>query len=391
MLTLPVMPLRLRLTSTTALVVLLISTLLVPALGVTPEGGDVDVFYGYATKIVHGDVPYRDLHIEYPPGALAAIVPPALGAPSEHTYARRFGLVMLGLFAALIVVLARRRRAAFVVALTPLLLGPLVFKRFDVLPALLTLVALQLTLSRRYAWAGVALGLATAVKLYPVLLLPLVVIAAGRRAGARAVGAFVIACVVVVGPFFALSPHGVIDSVRGQLSRHLQIETPLASVALLAHSLGLVKVGVVSEAHTYGLGGSSGALLAVLTTVLFLASLALIWRNAPRLVRSREGLVLAWTATLCAAVIFGRVLSPQYLIWLLPFVPLVGFRAALWFVAALIATNIWYPAPYLDVVVHMERGDIVLLVVRNLLLTALLGTLLVAIEPRLRRGRLLRR
>jgi hypothetical protein len=379
------MPPRLRLIATIALVTLALSTLLVPALGVTPEGGDLDVFYGYATTIVRGDIPYRDLALEYPPGALAAIVPPALGSPSEHTYALRFELAMLGLFAALIALLARRPRAAFVIALAPLLLGPVVLKRFDVLPALLTLIALQLTLSRRYAWAGAALGLGTAVKLYPVLLLPLVVIAAGRRAGARAVAAFVVACVAVVGPFLVIAPHGVIESVRSQLGRHLQIETPLASLALLAHSLGVVKVGVVSEAHTYGLGGSSGALLAVLTTLAFLGSLALIWLKAPRLVASREGLVLAWAATLCAAVVFGRVLSPQYLIWLLPFVPLVSFRATLWFVAALIVTNVWYPMPYLDVVLHMDRGDILLLVARNVLLMVLLASLLAAIEPRLRR------
>jgi hypothetical protein len=385
------MPPRLRLTATIALVVLALSTLLVPALGVTPEGGDLDVFYGYATKIVHGDVPYRDLRLEYPPGALAAIVPPALGTPSEHTYAMRFELAMLGLFAAVIVLLARRPRAAFVLALAPLLLGPIVFKRFDVLPALLTLIALQLTLSRRYAWAGAALGLGTAVKLYPVLLLPLVAIAAGRRAGARAVAAFVVACAAVVGPFLVIAPHGVIESVRSQVSRHLQIETPLASLALLAHSLGVVKVGVVSEAHTYGLGGSSGTLLALLTTLLFVGALVVIWLNATRLVKSREGLVLAWAATLCAAVVFGRVLSPQYLIWLLPIVPLVSFRATLWLVAALIATNVWYPVPYLDVVLHMNRGDIVLLIVRNALLTMLLATLLVALEPRLRRARVLRR
>jgi uncharacterized membrane protein len=381
------MPPRLRLTATLALVVLGLSTALVPAMGVVPEGGDLDVFYGYATKIVHGDVPYRDLRLEYPPGALAAIVPPALGTPSEHTYAVRFEFAMLGLFAALILLLARRPRAAFVVALAPLLLGPVVVKRFDVLPALLTLVALQLTVRRRYAWAGAALGLGTAVKLYPVLLLPLLVVAAGRRAGIRAVGAFAVACAAVVLPFFVLSPHGLIESVRDQVGRHLQIETPLASLALLAHSLGIVKVGVVSEAHTYGLGGSSGALLAVLTTIVFVACLVVIWLNAPRLVASREGLVLAWAATLCAIVVFGRVLSPQYLIWLVPIVPLVGWRATSWLVAALIATNLWYPGPYLDVVLHMDRGDIVLLVVRNALLTALLVTLLVAIEPRLRRVR----
>ena len=377
------MPFRLRLTATIALVVLAVSTALVPAFGVSPEGGDLDVFYGYATQIVQGAVPYRDVRLEYPPGALAAIVAPALGSPSKHTYAVRFAWAMLALLAASILLLARRPRAAFVVALAPLLLGPVVLKRFDALPMLFTLVALELALRRRYAWSGAALGLGTAVKLYPVLLLPLLLFAAGRRA----FFGFVLACAAVFVPFFVISPHGVIASIQDQVGRHLQIETPLASVALLAHSFGIVSVGVVSEAHTYGLGGSSGFALALLTTVLFLGALALIWRRAPQLVRSREGLVLAWAATLCAAVVLGRVLSPQYLIWLLPFVPLAGPRAAALYVAALVVTNVWYPKHYLDVVVHMNRGGIVLLVARNVLLIALLWVLLAQIEPRVRRLR----
>jgi uncharacterized membrane protein len=379
------MPPRLRFSAAAGLVVLALSAVLAGALRATPEGDDLRIYYGYATKVVNGAVPYRDFAIEYPPGALATIVPPALGRPTEDAFARRFALGMLGLFAALIALLAHRPRAAFVVALAPLLLGPLVLKRFDVLPALLTLVALQLTISRRYAWAGAALGLGTAVKLYPVLLLPLVMIAAGRRAGARIVGSFAVACAAVVIPFFIIAPHGVIESVRVQTSRHLQIETPLASLALLAHSLGIVKVGVVLETHSYGLGGSSGVLLALLTTVAFLVALALIWLNGSRLVRSRNGLVLGWAATLCAVVVLGRVLSPQYLVWLLPIVPLVSLRATLWLVAALVATNVWYPAAYDEVVLRMDRGDIVLLVARNAFLTALLVTLLVAVEPRLRR------
>ena len=391
MLSLQTMPFRVRLTSVVAVAALLVSTLLTAALRLTPEGGDLDVFYGYAIKVVHGAVPYRDFALEYPPGALAAIVTPALGSPDESTFAVRFSLAMLCLFVVAILLLARRPRAAFVVALAPLLLGPLVLKRFDIFPAVLTLVALQLTLSRRYTWAGAALGIGTAVKLYPVLLLPLVAIAAGRRAGARAVAGFAVACAAVVLPFFVLAPHGLVASVHSQVGRHLQIETPLASVALLAHSLGLISIGVVSEAHTYGLGGASGFVLAVLTTLLFVGSLALIWRRAPKLVRSRDGLVLTWAATLCVAVVVGRVLSPQYLIWLLPFVPLVGLGVTLLLVAALVLTNVWYPVPYLDVVLHMNRGDIVLLVVRNATLIALLAVLLAKIEPRLQRLRPTRR
>lgn len=383
------MPLRLRLTTLLALLVLAGSVALVPAFGLGPESGDLDVFSAYAAKVVRGAVPYRDLRIEYPPGALGAIVPPALGKPSEHSYAVRFEWEMLALLSVLVAVAARRRRAAFFVALSPLVLGPLVLERFDVLPALLTLVALQLALRQRHGWAGVALGLGTAVKLYPLLLVPLLVIGAGRRAGVRAVAGFVAACAAVFAPFLVLAPHGVVASVQDQLGRHLQVETPVASAALLAHSFGVLDVGLVSEAHTYGLGGSSGLALAVVTSVAFLAALCMIWANAPRLLRSDEGVVLAWAATLCVAVVLGRVLSPQYLVWLLPVVPLVGKRASLLFAGSLVLTNVWYPVHYLDVVVRGERGGLELLVARNVVLTLLLATLLVAVAAR--RGRPSRR
>ena len=381
------MPVRVRLSLVAALLVLGGTTALVPAFGLGPEAGDLHVFAGYGARIVEGAVPYRDVALEYPPGALAAIVPPAIGSPSEHTYAVRFEWGMLALFATTIVLLARRPRAAFLVALLPLLLGPLALQRFDALPALLTLVALFLALRRRSAWAGAALGIGTAVKLYPVLLLPLLVIGAGRKAGARAVAAFAAACVASFLPFLVLSPHGVVESFRDQLGRHLQIETPLASLALLAHSFGVLNVGLVSERHSFGLGGTSGTLLAALTSLAFLGALALIWLNAPRLVRSDQGLVLAWAATLCTAVVLGRVLSPQYLIWLVPLVPLVSWRATWLLVASLVLTNIWYPVHYLDVAVHAARGGIELLVVRNIVLVALLGTLLAAVA---RRGRWVR-
>lgn len=388
MLSLNAMRFRLRPVTVVALIVLAVSTVLVPAFGVGAEGGDLNVFSRYAARIVGGAVPYRDLQLEYPPGALAAIVPPGLGSPALHTYAVRFEWAMLALLALTVWLLARRPRAAFVVAASPLLLGSLVVKRFDALPALLTLAALHLALRRRYAWSGAALGIGTAVKLYPVLLLPVLVVAAGRRAGVRALGAFALACGAVFVPFLVLSPHGLETSIRDQVGRHLQIETPVASLALLAHSVAGLGIGVVSEAHSYGLGGTSGLGLAGVTSIAFVASLGLIWMNAGRLVRTHEGLVLAWAATLCTAVVLGRVLSPQYLVWLLPVVPLVSRRVTLILVASLVLTNVWYPAHYLDVVVHGDRGGIELLVVRNAVLTWLLVSLLAAVaRPRRRWSR----
>jgi len=49
-------------------------------------------------------------------------------------------------------------------------------------------------------------------------------------------------------------------------------------------------------------------------------------------------------------------------------------------------TNVWYPEHYLAVVVHGARGGTILLVARNLVLIALLASLLVEVaRPRRRR------
>ena len=40
--------------------------------------GDVLLFETYGRAVRHGQVPYRDFALEYPPGALPALVLPAL-------------------------------------------------------------------------------------------------------------------------------------------------------------------------------------------------------------------------------------------------------------------------------------------------------------------------
>ena len=81
---------------------------------------------------------------------------------------------------------------------------------------------------------------------------------------------------------------------------------------------------------------------------------------------------------MAAFVAFGKVLSPQFLIWLLPLVPAVagaaGSRHARCSSCALVTTQLWFPFRYWDVVALEPSGWLVL--VRNLLLVALFAILL---------------
>jgi hypothetical protein len=86
-----------------------------------------------------------------------------------------------------------------------------------------------------------------------------------------------------------------------------------------------------------------------------------------------------------AFVVLGKVLSPQFVIWVLPLgVLAVGWRmhalAAAVGLAALL-TQIEFPARYFDLVAR-EPFPIVVVAVRNALLLAALALAVSALEPR---------
>jgi hypothetical protein len=126
-----------------------------------------------------------------------------------------------------------------------------------------------------------------------------------------------------------------------------------------------------------GLDGGAADVVAALSTLALLMSAALILRLAARR-PTREGLVLAALAITLAFVVFSKVLSPQYVVWLLPLAAVAaghGYRLAPALVAAAsLTTQLWFPANYFDVV-HQHAWAVVAVGVRNaLLLAALVAT-----------------
>jgi hypothetical protein len=73
------------------------------------------------------------------------------------------------------------------------------------------------------------------------------------------------------------------------------------------------------------------------------------------------------------------VLSPQFLIWLIPVVPLVygrrGLIASVLLGAALVVTQLWFPYRYWDLALHFGLLESWLVLLRDLLLVALFAYL----------------
>lgn len=324
---------------------------------------DWPVYRDYGRAIVdHGLVPYRDFAVEYPPGALPVFVAPA----PFGDYAGAFAWLMAGCGVALVFVLASvSRRAAWFVAVTPLLAGSLILSRFDLWPALLATAAVVLLLRERPAWAWALLGLAIAAKLWPAVLVPLFLVRTRRG-----VGWGIATLAVAVVPFLVLAPAGVWHSVTGQASRPLQIESLAAS---LVTTFGSPEV--VTGHGSQNLAGYGG--LAAVAGAAQVLALVGLWIGFARGPATDERTSRYAAACVSAFVALGKVLSPQFLLWLAPLVPLVRGRRGLAAVALLTAafalTQVWFPQRYWSYADHLRLAWVVL--VRDLVLTALVAVL----------------
>jgi hypothetical protein len=175
---------------------------------------------------------------------------------------------------------------------------------------------------------------------------------------------------VAFAPFAVVAPHGLWSSLSGQASRPLQIESLGAAIAT---TFGHPRV--VTTHGSQNLVGHGGVASAF--AVLQVATLGALWIAFARGPSTRERFLRYAAACVCAFIVFGRVLSPQFLLWLIPLVPLVrgrrGLTATVLLTAALVLTQVWFPRRYFDYVDSFHLAWVVLL--RDLVLVALLGVL----------------
>ena len=386
-------------------VVVLLAACSLPNVGLWSGKGVADTgLYGqYGHRIMQGAVPYRDFTVEFPPGALPALVLPdvvhAHYVAGFHAFQFVCAALSIVLLAwTLVGVGASRRRlyaAVTLAGLAPAALGPITLNAFDFWPALLSVAAVALVVTRKERAGLACLGLATAAKVFPAALLPLLLAyvwqragggRAGRRAAAWAAGAYLAAGAVVTLPFLAVAPGGLGFSLELQLKRHLQVESLGASLLVTLHHLGATTARVVvGTPYSLDLAGGAADAIAALTTVLSVAAvlLALLaWARATGAARDgadpRERLLLAVAATVTGLVAFGRVLSPQYLVWLVPLVAMTAPRRAApaWalLAVALGLTQVWFPGRFFEVV-HLQGAGWVVLA-RNLVLAGVYFALL---------------
>lgn len=358
------------------------------------ELADGLVYIGYAESVARGDWPYGDFPFEYPPLALLLFLLPPRGG-GLGAYEDWFSAMMIALCVAAAVITTatavaywRRleRGLATAVAFAALVLasGAIAANKYDVAVALVVAVTLLLLAHSHTTWAGATLGLGFALKMTPVILLPLVLLLGkGRRIPVWSLLAFAIATAVPFVPFILHGPTGLGYPFIYHGDRPLQVESVLSTPYLVATLVGDPRIEILRNYGSQNLLATGTELIAAASPWLALIGLALVyflaWRRREGLRASPELVSGAGLAVVLVFICCSKVLSPQFLVWTLPVVALALVSGRRWeqtagglTAVAMLLTQVEFPDLYWRVV-DLEPGPVALVVVRNLVLVLAAG------------------
>jgi hypothetical protein len=347
---------------------------------------DIPVYQAYSQRMADGERPFtKTFQVEYPPLAVPIFrLPGHTHDPDAyiHWFTITMGIVTM-LTAAVTALVAcrywpRGGRAYVAAVLFPVgvaLTGAIIVNRYDAAVALLV-AAFILCLSARWLTAAAfVLGMGFALKFTPALLLPLVLLLAGHpRRWAWLLVAFGAAAMAPFLPYLFSSPSGLWYVFQYHLERPLQIESVLGTPMLFGKLIGLTRA---TFGHSHGshilvargvglAANASGALTLLAVAGVYL----LVWRRRQRLRAAPPHQAIAVLALILALMTFGKVLSPQYFIWILPAWALVAARdraLAILGGLTLLLTQVEFPALYWNFL-DMQPAALAIVVTRNTLL-----------------------
>jgi hypothetical protein len=348
--------------------------------------GDIELYETIATDLFKGTLPYRDRVVEYPPYSIPIFVLPCLFKDvSNDGYL--MGFMTLAFLADLLLKLSLLflafqhfppRRAVLPVSiycLAVVFIKYFYLQRYDVWPALISLVAVWLFLSRQFMLCGLAVAAGIGVKLYPILLVPVLFILAIRQrkgwhfAAGMGGGLLPIAVLSFFLPWWRFAEfHG---------ARGLQVESLYASVLWLGKLLGITELEWVSVKAWNEVAGPAASATLPCARVLFASTVVLSTLLASWIASRCEKPSIAQLARLMllptlAFVAFNQVFSPQYMIWLLPLAVLVMMEdnslPMLAIPLATMLTPVIYPTN--SYALGLDFFQTIVLIIRNLILIA---------------------
>jgi Glycosyltransferase family 87 len=350
---------------------------------------DVHIYFKYASLCFGGEMPYRDFRVEYPILAFPLFVLPRFFTNNQYMYYIAFGVEMLLCDAAIVWLLIRHvgRDKGGVEAVRGRLVwytlflaaqGPMPIARFDLAPTLMAFWGALAWFSGRPGRGGALVGLGVLMKIFPGVIAAPALVSPGPGVS-RVKGMIALFSTVVVGGavWFGLGGARVGESLGYHLDRGVELSSLPSNVLILWSKATGEPITTIFAHGNCELVCSASPRAASLAPTIQAALLILVmimrWRSL-----ASDGLRFA-AAAILAFMVANKVLSPQYVIWLLPFMAAIGGRvgrvARPLFLITCVVNFAVYPWSYLGLE-HFQPLAIAILTARNGLLAALLCVLL---------------
>ena len=362
---------------------------------------DVDVWGFYYPRLVHflDNLSFAGIgENEYFPGAMFFFLIPGLallfGPNNAQTYLA--GLITVNILTIIILLYLYRRHNHFspLIFLAILLFsGPIFFFRHDLFVSLVVILSLLLWKLHKRNFAALILGISVSIKIYPLLILPYFLILSLKNYNLRkSVEIFVIfisGAFLVFGLYSLLgsSPNEILDTIHLNSLKPVHIESLWGSFLTIFSKMinGQWALGK-GEHGIFGIDSRYIFLPLTFYNYFWIIPLGIFYLSLYKKVsKNGELMIEAVFLILLLFIIFSKILTGQYIFWILALFPLFKYHQkleTLYVISFLIIlfivflTQYIYPLHYNELLgIFYTSGSQVkyfyILLLRNLLLLVL--------------------
>jgi len=305
------------------------------------RNGDMWLYRDSASRMLSGQPPRADFASAYPLLATLYFILPALVTGNVLGYALVFASLQLCVFLAsvyLVYACAKKLRiardsAVIKYAIASLLLANLIVGRYDLLPATVTLAGAYFFLKERYGVGFALIAVGVWLKYYSIFLLPILLIAYLEKRTPRKLAADMVPAVfaaflcVALG---ALVPYGgnIAESLAFHAVRLPNVESVYSAVLLMINIVFPLGVRTEYLWHSTTIRFPFENEVSIGSFFVMAAVMLLVYAAAYRSRRNLSGTTLIGFCALAvlAFILTSKVFSPQYLLWVSPFICLLGLK-----------------------------------------------------------------
>lgn len=354
-----------------------------------PPEGDLIIYYqnSFIMHVLRLS-PYNDFFFIYPPIAIIPIWLPGIIAKNIFSYEIMFQLEM-AFFGIISLYLLYKISQLFysqqeiikkiiIFFLLFLIFSILIYNRIDIFITAINLASIYFLFKENFLLSSLFLSFSIWIKFYPVIFIPLFFFFVFKNYKFKKAlfwsGSFFLIFLLILLIFifnFSFSK-SEFYTFFFHLKRPLHVESLYGGILLLLEKIKITNLEFVIKNDSYGWDLYGTNLLNILPLAGSILMIFILGISILKIIKNikftKENFLKFYTLFTLLFIILNKVFSPQYLIWLLPFVPLVFDKKEIKiFALVCLLTILIYPLFYKELI---EKNIILILIlnIRNLIL-----------------------